>query len=187
MSASDVLIIKTEEDMIIVGIDPGRNGGIAILNTITGKVTAWYRISKLDEQQLIAVFADLAILSKLKQGLKCVFEKPFIKAHMVYKMCPKCRTPILTRVPQQGIVTSLTEYGKLLGLAIANNLFVAEIESTAWKKHLELTKDKDLSFKLVAKLYPDVGLTLKCQDGVAEAILIAHYAKEVLCKSSSSQ
>lgn len=183
MSAANVFKLKVEEDMIIIGIDPGCNGGIAVLNTITGKITATYRLSKLELPQVVALFQDFFIMSRLKDGLSCVFEKPFLKPHMVYKLCPKCKSKILTAVPQQGIMTSLINYGKLLGIASGANLFVAEVESAEWKKHLGLTKDKSLSFDLVKKLYPEVELKYKAQDGVAEAILIAHYGKEVLCKN----
>ncbi len=161
--------------MTIIGIDPGIMGGIA---AISGKkIVELQKIPKgHDPERINAIFRNIKAVSKT-DAVIAVVEKPIIKPHFIVRKCPHCRRLIRVGVPQQGILTSISNYGMLLGLLASNGIKYVEVPSSTWKKQLSLSSDKQKSLDLAKKLYPKCAdiIKYKNQEGMAEALLIAHY------------
>lgn len=143
--------------MTYIGIDPGAKGGIAaIIN---------------DEVYKCAPYSDTELLNlckKLSEAGEC-----------------KCCLEQVGAMPGQG-VTSMFSFGKnfgyIKGVLEANGISYQEIRPQRWKKEFGLNTDKKKSIDVCRHLFPTVSLrrTEKCHtdhDGMAEALLMAEYAK----------
>lgn len=140
--------------MIYIGIDPGAKGGIAIINE--------------DEVHAYAYSDDelKRICSDIKGDALCFVEK-------------------VGAMPGQGVVSMFNfgkSYGYILGVLEADKIPYQLISPHKWKNHFSLSKDKGASVQLAKRLYPQISLlpTVRCKkesDGMAEALLIALYAK----------
>lgn len=149
--------------MIYIGVDPGKNGGYAV-------------ISKSETRQ--AVFAypwdddlfamDMASLMQFKEhGIVAAVEK-------------------VGAMPGQG-VTSMFHFGRsagyIEGVLAALGIPFQLVPPAKWKKEFSLIgKDKGVSIVTCRRLFPELDLkrTEKCRtdsDGMAEAALIAEYAR----------
>ena len=90
--------------------------------------------------------------------------------------------------PGQG-VTSMFSFGEnfgfIQGLLTAYSIPFELVRPQKWKKEFSITADKNSSIEVCKRLFPDVSLlaTPKCKkpsDGIAEALLMAEYAKRRL-------
>lgn len=89
-------------------------------------------------------------------------------------------------MPKQGLSsTFLTghNYGLLIGIIETLNINYDIISAAKWKKFLNITADKQSSINKCQELFPDISLlrstrSKKPHDGLAEALLIAHYAEQ---------
>jgi hypothetical protein len=75
--------------------------------------------------------------------------------------------------------------GYIKGVLEANGIAYQEIPPQTWKKEFGLNTDKQKSIDVCRRLFPGVSLraTPRCttdHDGMAEALLIAEYAKRKL-------
>lgn len=138
------------------GIDPGKKGAIAWLG-LDGHLTAVEMPSTTkDVLDVIESMAqhDITMLA---------LEKPIA-------------------MPGQGTKTTSTvfqAYGVLVaGLTVFNVPFI-EVAPARWKRNLDLTASKDLSRERATQMFPEYAhlWKLKRQDGVAEAALLAYWAK----------
>lgn len=143
--------------MIYIGIDPGKNGGIAVIDY--DKAYTY----KYDNVKLIQLLDDFNVNN---QKVKCMVEN-------VHAM------------PGQG-VTSMFNFGKNFGFiqgALSASFIQYELVSPQkWKREFGVTKDKNTSIDCVIRLFPSVNLlpterSRKPHDGMAEALLIAEYAR----------
>lgn len=76
-------------------------------------------------------------------------------------------------------------YGFIQGLLKAYSIPFELVRPQKWKKEFSITADKNKSIAVCKRLFPDVSLlaTPKCKkpsDGIAEALLLALYAKRCL-------
>lgn len=93
-------------------------------------------------------------------------------------------TELAQAMPKQG-VTSCFRYGQHFGTfedtAILLKLPYHEVRPAVWKKALSLTSNKMDSIKACRRIFPSVGLIpsgcRKEHDGIAEALLIAEWAR----------
>jgi Holliday junction resolvasome RuvABC endonuclease subunit len=145
--------------MIYLGIDPGQKGGIAIIADNGVPATIPYSDTSL-----------LRISVELKGVLaKCAIEK-------VHSM------------PKQGVASTFSfgqSVGYIKGVLEANGIAYQEIPPQTWKKEFGLNTDKQKSIDVCRRLFPGVSLraTPRCttdHDGMAEALLIAEYARRKL-------
>lgn len=151
--------------MYYIGIDPGKSGACAIIHLgrdVGREMEAflWDDRAFIDKMSLIAHSGE--------QRIACV-EK-------------------VGAMPGQG-VTSMFSFGKSAGfiegvlcaLAIPYQL----VPPRVWKKAYSLGSDKGQSVSVCQRLFPEVSLlpTPRCHkpsDGMAEALLMAHYAERRL-------
>ena len=90
-------------------------------------------------------------------------------------------------MPKQGSVSMFTfgeGYGYIKGVLDTLHVPYQEIHPQKWKKEFSLSKDKAESIEVCKQLFPTANLrpvgTRKDQDGIAEAILMAEYARRKL-------
>ena len=146
--------------MYYLGIDPGRNGGYAVLNN--GEIETY---GKFDKQELINVCYSL---SRKQEKTRACLEK-------VHAM------------PKQGSVSMFSfgeNYGWLKGVLDAFEIPYQEIPPQTWKKEFNLNSKKELSIEVCQQLFPDANLVphggKKAHDGIAESLLMAEYARRKL-------
>ncbi len=149
---------------MIIGIDPGKSGGIAFIDEdggeswaeempVCGKEIDGHEIAR----RIIEVSPDRAVIEKAQA------------------------------MPKQG-VTSMFNYGKGFGvvLGILEGLGIPYrlVTPQAWKKAIlsGTAKDKDAAVNYVRRAYPQVNLTpgkkRKPHDGMADAVCIADYGRQ---------
>ena len=146
--------------MIYIGIDPGKNGGIAKINTDTGFV----KTVTFSEESLISELEGYFMFDK--SPLRCVLEK-------------------VNAMPGQGVVSMFNfgmTFGFIQGVLKAYEIPYELVTPQKWKKEFSCTSDKNTSIEVCKRLFPNVNLkaTDRCKkdhDGMAEALLIAEYGR----------
>ena len=146
--------------MIYIGVDPGKNGGIAKINTDTGFV----KTVTFSEESLISELEGYFMFDK--SPLRCVLEK-------------------VNAIPGPGVVSMFNfgqNYGFIQGVLKAYGIPYELVTPQKWKKEFSCTSDKNTSIEVCKRLFPNVNLkaTEKCKkdhDGMAEALLIAEYGR----------
>ena len=143
--------------MIYVGVDPGKKGGYAVIDGDAVDVFPW------DDSSFIDNMAD---------AMNC-------------GTCVACVEKVGAH-PGQGVTSMFSfgqSYGFILGVLAALGIGVQLVPPGTWKKEFSLIgKDKAASIEVCKRLFPGVNLlaTDKCRkdsDGMAEALLLACYAK----------
>lgn len=151
--------------MIYIGIDPGKDGAIAVLDD-DGLL---WRLIDMPEN----IGTDL--YKFLKESIELsVYKKAvaFVEASQV--------------MPGQGIKSGFTYgkgYGEIIAVLKILEIPFQEIHPLTWKKEFKLIKkDKAESIKVAEQMYPSVTIPFKTErgkllDGRAEALLIAEYCR----------
>lgn len=140
---------------IHIGIDPGKNGGIAYIEgNISGTMP----------------YSDKALLDLCRDSSHwdavCCLEK-------------------VGAMPGQGVVSMFNfgqSVGYIKGVLEAFKIPYQEITPQKWKREFGLTSDKAASVEVCRKLFPNTDLlatprSRKPHDGMAEALLMAEYAR----------
>lgn len=150
--------------MIYIGIDPGKNGGIALITTTNDKLVNVI-VNVFDE------FTLLNVLTELKDSYCC-----------------KCVVEKVGAMPHQGVVSMFNfgqNFGFIQGVLKAYKIPFELVPPQKWKKEFSVTSDKNTSIEVCKRLFPNVNLkaTPRCKkdhDGMAEALLMAEYARRHL-------
>lgn len=149
---------------LFIGIDPGKKGGIAYIDTkdnIAGTMP-------YSDSALINLCSEIHFNGDFKNAM-CCLEK-------------------VGAMPGQGVV-SMFSFGQSVGYikGVLESFMIPyqEITPQKWKREFGLTSDKALSAEVCRKLFPDISLlaTPRCKkphDGMAEALLMAEYARRKL-------
>lgn len=150
----------------IVGIDPGKDGAIAVLNR-DGEVVDLAGMP-LDSDFQVET-SRINLFSDTNESF-CFIEKAFC-------------------MPRQGAPATFTcglNYGKLLAIIEFLKTPYTVISAQKWKKYFGLLKkDKKASVAIACKLFPNHKKLFytsrgRILDGIAEAVLIAEYGRRVL-------
>ncbi len=162
----------SQDNIIVVGVDPGLKGAIAF-EYHDGMIVQPLPINKVQvgkkiRSEIDVVDAHASITAALKSGYEMIAYIEKVHA-----------------MPGQG-VTSMFNFGKGYGeirttLKLVMNK-VVDVEPRTWQKALfgAGKHSKEDSIALAKELYPNVDLkrSPRCtsdSDGLAEAILLAHY------------
>ena len=146
--------------MIYIGIDPGKKGGFGAIEEVGIQVKPW------DNALFIEYCRDI-----YRAGTKAVACVEKVGA-----------------MPGQG-VTSMFNFGKsagfIEGVLQAYGIPYQLITPQKWKKEFSLGHSKEDSITVCKRLFPSVKLlpTDRCKkesDGMAEALLMAEYARRKL-------
>lgn len=146
--------------MYYVGIDPGANGGFAILHD---SEIEFYSV--FDKQEFLNAMYSL---SRRQENTRVCIEK-------VHSM------------PKQGSVSMFNfgvSYGWLKGVLDAYEISYQEIPPQTWKKEFGLNSKKEKSIEVCKQLFPAANLVphnhRTAHDGIAESLLMAEYARRKL-------
>ena len=142
--------------MIYIGIDPGKNGGIAIIDS--DGVIAF----PFSEERLLIELDGIA------QEYECI-----------------CYLEHVHAMPKQGVSSTFNfgmNFGFIQGVLKAYEIPYELVTPQKWKKEFSCTSDKNTSIEVCKRLFPGVNLkaTDRCKkdhDGIAEALLIAEYGR----------
>jgi crossover junction endodeoxyribonuclease RuvC len=163
----------TDVSKVIIGIDPGIVGGVAILDSD-------HVIDSFD----MPVMAS-GVRTKRKVNAASLAEK--LKAFH-----PNIKLALIERVsamPKQGVSSSFSfgeAYGAAQGVIQGLGIPLMFVTPREWKKYFGLIKkDKDFSRTVAQEHFPDVDLSLKKDVHRAEALLIAKYGLERMADCSS--
>lgn len=147
--------------MIYIGIDPGKNGGIAFIGDCLDTPLVYPFSEEILIRELKATYRDY--------DMKCVLEK-------------------VNAMPGQGVVSMFNfgqNFGFIQGVLKAYQIPFELVPPQKWKKEFSVTSDKNTSIEICKRLFPNVNLkaTPRCKkdhDGMAEALLMAEYARRHL-------
>ena len=146
--------------MIYIGVDVGKNGGYAVIYPNNTVVEAWSDEGFMEEMRNVALSDELSVACVEQVGA----------------------------MPNQG-VKSMFSFGKsagfIEGVLRANLIPFQLVKPKEWKKEFGLNSDKAKSIEVCQRLFPKLNLlaTPRCRvphDGMAEALLMAEYAKRKL-------
>ena len=156
--------------MKIIGIDPGLNGAIAVLQD--NKVKEIFDVPVMPEGKKNKRQLNSAQLVKLLKDIISDNEEIVVIVENVSAM------------PGQG-VTSMFNFGQtfgaIKGICAALGLPITLVRPSKWKKHFDLiNSSKDASRTKVIELYPSLShqLTKKKDVNKSDAILIARFYYE---------
>ena len=149
--------------MLYVGVDPGKNGGYAIIaESETGQAVFAYPW----DDAFFAMEMSL-LMERKREGIIAAVEK-------------------VGAMPGQG-VTSMFNFGKsagfIEGVLTALGIPYQLVMPKRWKAEFTLCgKDKQASIETCKRLFPDVSLRAsdrcrKDSDGMAESLLICEFAR----------
>ena len=153
--------------MIIIGIDPGINGAISII----------------ENKKIIEVYDTPTMIDgkKNKRQINGAQVTNIFKERLNGEKEVVVVVEQVNAMPGQG-VTSMFNFGQsfgvIKGICAALNLPIYFVRPTKWKKHFNLIKtNKDASRTKVIEVYPEISSKLhrKKDSNRADAILIALY------------
>ena len=164
--------------MKIIGIDPGLNGAIVIM----------------ENNKVLSVF-DMPVMSegkKNKRQLNSAQLVRIIKENTLTNDDINVVVEQVNAMPGQG-VTSMFNFGQtfgaIKGVCAALELPIFFVRPAKWKKHFELINaSKDSSRTKVIEMYPTLSNDLAKKKDVnkSDAILIARYFSETRLKDINS-
>lgn len=146
---------------MIVGVDPGFSGAVALL----------------DDSQQIMFAVDMPVLGegKKKQLDELEIRELLREPGISHVYIEKSQT-----MPGQGISSSgryMCSYGIVRGICVGLGLPYTLVHPKTWKKDMmrDMGKEKEASVIRVKQLYPDIKMPRKKDHGPCDAILIARY------------
>lgn len=141
--------------MLVIGIDPGLTGAVAVLGG-HGELVRLVDTPLLDGRYAINEMPHC--LQGLDDGLAVLEEAQAMRG--------------------DGVVSAFKNgvgFGLWLGILEAFNIPTCRVRPADWKRTLHLTSDKGLSLALARRYYPQASLARKKDHGRAEALLLAYY------------
>lgn len=161
---------------IVLGIDPGKSGGIACLDL-------YLRIYDVIEMP--------------KSDLNLIMQLNWLYNHNYAIMA---FIELQHAFPKQGVVSTFNfgkHYGTLVGILKAIGYAMEEVSPKSWKRFFELsdkadktkkrTEIKNKSIEKAIELFPDLKSKIGKHDGKAEALLIAEYGRRKLMNIFASK
>ena len=159
--------------MLILGVDPGAKGGLAIVG-FSGSVP--YIAAKT-----IMPMRHKVISGKKRGKIDLEEAARWIDSHA--SKIKFCIFEDVGAMPRQG-VTSMFSFGQntgqVEGIIAANFIPIHYVKPRKWKKWLHLSDNKDASLDLARQTFGKEHFPLKKHDGVAEAALMTLWAKDQL-------
>tara|TARA_A100001388_G_scaffold208109_1_gene158660 strand:- start:576 stop:1070 length:495 start_codon:yes stop_codon:yes gene_type:complete len=164
--------------MKIIGIDPGLNGAIVIM----------------ENNKVLSVF-DMPVMSEGKKNKRQLNSAQLVRIIKENTLANDDINVVVEQVnamPGQG-VTSMFNFGQtfgaIKGVCAALELPIFFVRPAKWKKHFELINaSKDSSRTKVIEMYPTLSNDLAKKKDVnkSDAILIARYFSETRLKDINS-
>lgn len=145
--------------MIYIGIDPGKNGGIAIID------------DNFKYCNYVYPFSEETLVDKLNA--------------FIYDDVCFCIVEQVHAMPKQGLSSTFNfgrNYGFIQGVLKTYRIPFELVSPQKWKKEFSCTSDKNTSIEVCKRLFPNANLKAserckKDHDGMAEALLMAEYGR----------
>lgn len=155
--------------MMLVAVDPGITGSIALYDGISTRIFDIPSIKEKSGKTTRSRIDGVALVKIMKDI--CEFHKPEIHIEQVHAM------------PQNGSIANFSQgrtLGTLEGMFSAMGAEVFLISPTKWKKAMKVDSDKEKSRLLAISLFPELADSLKRKKdhNRAESLLILHYLTE---------
>lgn len=156
---------------VSIGIDPGKDGCLAILG---------YR-----DAPILVPFDETEYANQLRRIDSAQrFVSPSTTADEP-KVEVFCVVEHVNAMPGQGVTSCFSfgrNFGFILGLLTAFRIPYELVRPQKWKKEFSCTSDKNTSIEVAQRIFPGVDLrrTPRCSkphDGKAEALLMAEYCR----------
>jgi crossover junction endodeoxyribonuclease RuvC len=147
---------------LIIGIDPGQRGGLAVLDSAGGFELA----------------IDLPIITDKSLTWIDGGELQSIVLNATQGRQSRAVVERVSSMPRQGVASSFAfgvGLGSILGVLQAMRLPIELVTPATWKRALGLTSDKRASLDKARLLFPSADLRLAKHDGRAEALLLCHW------------
>ena len=159
--------------MIIIGIDPGLSGAIAILKND--------KVIKLIEMPVMA--EGKKNKRQLNNAQLANILREIIKNHEEISVVVEQ----VNAMPGQGVTSMFNfgqTFGSIKGICATLSLPIFFVRPSKWKKHFDLIKtSKDASRTKAIEMYPQLSNELSKKDvNKSDAILIARYFSETRYK-----
>lgn len=146
--------------MIYIGIDPGKKGALAIIDTDNDSIRIFPFDADTYRQRLMVI-----------EGLPS-----------------KCCLEHVSAMPGNGSVSMFSfgeNFGFIQGLLMAYEIPYELVRPQKWKKEFSITSDKNQAIDVCKRLFPNADLkrTERCKvadSNFAEALLMAEYARRHL-------
>lgn len=148
--------------MVVIGVDPGLSGAIAVLGPSGA-------LERLDD---LPVIRDKS-LSWIDGGA--------LQSFLIDAQGGRQTHAIVERVsamPGQGVSSSFVfgmAFGSVLSILQARHISIELVTASAWKRAMGLSSDKTASLHKARLLYPSADLRLAKHHSRAEALLLAHW------------
>ena len=159
--------------MLVIGIDCGLTGGIAMLKESGLVTTAEMPIAMkgAGTGKVKNEVNGAALTMLLRDWVNGQGDEVMVVVEQVSSM------------PEQGVASVMSlgdTRGCIRGVVAARGYPMHWVTPQRWKKHFGLQADKELARAKAIQLYPQAPLARKKDHNIAEAILIARYGWEVL-------
>ena len=147
--------------MIYIGVDPGKNGGYAVIAENDGEGGVY--VYPWDDDFFVF---EMTALVGMKVGMKACVER-------------------VGAMPGQGVSSTFSfglSAGYIHGVLSALGIPYQLVVPRRWKSEFGLNSDKKKSIEVCRRLFPEVSLKRsgRCRvesDGMAESLLMAEYAR----------
>lgn len=151
--------------MLAIGVDPGKSGALAVIYTDEKNEPFRIKVVPFDAWMYREVLDTLVDDDRVV----CCVEK-------------------VGAMPGQGVVSMFNfghNFGFIEGMLHSRRIPYQLVPPQTWKKEFSLSSDKQASIDVCKKLFPDISLlattrSRKDSDGMAEALLMAEYARRRL-------
>jgi len=166
----DVIQYAGKGMKVFIGIDPGKDGAMAILG--------------LRDTPVLVPFGEVEYADRLR-GLDPFNDANINRTVGGEQPLPFCVVEHVNAMPGQGVTSCFSfgqNFGFILGLLTAFHIPYELVRPQKWKKEFSCTSDKNTSIEVAQRMFPGVDLrrTPKCQkphDGICEALLMAEWGK----------
>jgi crossover junction endodeoxyribonuclease RuvC len=165
-----------DQGQVIIGIDPGLSGALAVLTPEDTLETLW----------------DTPTLTlRTRRGTRQEYDVPGMAG--LLRPYRDAQTHVVIEeaqaMPGQGTRSMFTiglGMGVWLGILATLGLTHTRVRPSVWKKALGLGKDKEASRLRAMQLYPGADLRRRKDHGRAEALLLAFWGQRQGCKAPSA-
>lgn len=179
----------SDKPLAVLGIDPGHDGGLALLNIEADNV--FVRVMPKHKAQIIGYRGRKAIKSKTSIDVSGLVT--WIRSCQMQYDVSLCALESVHSISGQGITSAFSfgkGYGEVIGVLTALDIDVRYVEPQVWKQVIlpNTEKDKQAAISWCQQTYPNVNLLMTPRakvphDGVADALCICEYGRRLLSGS----
>lgn len=150
---------------LVIGVDPGLTGAMAVLSAD-------------------GVLENLADLPVMRDRSLAWIDGGQLQSLLLDAIRGRTARAVVERVssmPKQGVASSFAfgvGFGSILSVLQAMQIGIELVTPAVWKRSLGLSSDKRASLDKARLLFPAAELHLAKHDGRAEALLLAHWARQ---------